>query len=125
MTINLRFVLRVVAFPSPYGEVGFDQYNKDKDKGTTDRGFRPLTGKLVLINKNDVWNQVQINLFPSPYGEVGFDQAEESDVTAFIVVEFPSPYGEVGFDLQIHDGTCKHPMQSRFRPLTGKLVLIY
>ena len=36
------------AFPSPYGEVGFD-HQLLSERLETFRSFRPLTGKLVLI----------------------------------------------------------------------------
>ena len=36
-------------FPSPYGEVGFNQGIAVNIPGHVDECFRPLTGKLVLI----------------------------------------------------------------------------
>ena len=63
--------------------------------------FRPLTGKLVLIDIFDVLDERDLpQMFPSPYGEVGFDPFMESYETFTPHLQFPSPYGEVGFDLK-------------------------
>ena len=63
----------IPGFPSPYGEVGFDQ-GTGKNTVKVDAGFRPLTGKLVLIRIFIVIASfLHSRLFPSPYGEVGFD----------------------------------------------------
>ena len=84
--------------------------------------FRPLTGKLVLINVLAKYLRRLCAWFPSPYGEVGFDHytfevgytrhyGSFRPLTGKLVLiregnrkkeqqpnMFPSPYGEVGFD---------------------------
>ena len=41
---------------------------RDKEKI---KGFRPLTGIMVLIGKFTPWNEWEDHLFPSPYGDYG------------------------------------------------------
>ena len=85
-------------FPSPYGEVCFNPWFVGKDVAEILGCFRPLTGKLVLIEISDYVNGFRDGEFPSPYGEVGFN-LNESGMYSLI-------FGS-------------------FRPLTGKLVLIH
>ncbi len=90
----------IYEFPSPYGEVGFDLIKTTKGTGSPSKGFRPLTGKLVLIIcVVYVLMAIYAHAFPSPYGEVGFDPIENAEAIDSREIEFPSPYGEVGFDL--------------------------
>ena len=60
--------------------------------------FRPLTGKLVLIQNEVRRTFRKYEKFPSPYGEVGFDRLVKAGHILDVPVLFPSPYGEVGFD---------------------------
>ena len=77
LIICVVYVLMAIyahAFPSPYGEVGFD----------------PIENAEAIDSR-----EIE---FPSPYGEVGFDLLQVLSDLSLRRHEFPSPYGEVGFD---------------------------
>ena len=81
-------VIYFLMFPSPYGEVGFDQDSDTDEYARQTSRFRSLTGKLVLIGLSFSENGKQEGVkFPSPYGEVGFDRAfGDYDLTSDILV---------------------------------------
>ena len=84
-------------FPSPYGEVGFDQ------------------------TKIYTFNELSYE-FPSPYGEVGFDlmYAQLNKIESLSFRPLTGKLVLILFSSSIHS----FQRLMSFRPLTGKLVLI-
>ena len=65
-------------FPSPYGDCGSYQLLKKLRMLAATLSFRPLTGIMVLIEREKKIAWYENYAFPSPYGDCGSYHEQET-----------------------------------------------